>query len=203
MSDLWHSPHRAVVLGIDAGESSGWGIMSDVAVPAGGRARLHAHGVAKTAAEIAAAVSRAHDLALDLQRPFVAVGETWSPRGWTPTTYGAVRERWGRWAQALDLSVELELFGGDEPPLVLRALCASWRAGLGLRQVVDASVLARPKKERSRAAWKRSAVLAVKGRFGIDVGNDEAEGICLAVWGAHSQQLADHLAPKPKRRRAS
>lgn len=206
MTSLWLSPHPAVVLGIDAAETSGWGIVAPSRPSADPRVRsnaaLYDFGVAKRAEDIHAAVSRAHDLALDLKLPFVAAGEDWqwSPR-LPPKAYGALCERWGRWAQTLDRSVELELFGGDTPPAVLRVLCQTWRSALGLRQVVDAWVLARPKKDQGRAAWKRSACLAVKARFGVSVTDDIAEAICIALWGAHSQELADQLAPKPKRRR--
>lgn len=194
---LWLSPHAAVVLGVDAAETSGWSIVCPA--KQAGRVLLHSHGVAKTHAEIDRAVSTAHDLALDRGLPFVVSSETWSPRGWTPTTYGAVREAWGRWRHALDRSPELELVGGDEPPIVLRVLCATWRSQLGLRPVFDAEVLARPKKGQQRAAWKRSAVLAVHRKFGEHVTDDEAEATCLALWGAHSQELADVLAPKRRR----
>lgn len=205
MSRLWLSPHGAVVLGIDPGETSGWGIAAPQAQTGRPPACVLAgHGVATTAREIDAAVSLAHDTALDLGLPFYVAGETWTSGHMPALAYGGLREAWGRWSQAIDRSPELELFGGDTPPVVVRVVCQTWRADLGLRPVLDATVLQVPAKERSRAAWKRSAVLAVRARFGLAVSDDEAEGICLAVWGAHSQVVADHIAsPKPKRRRTA
>lgn len=198
MGDLWPSPHPCVVLGIDPAASSGWAVHTpDASVREHGvrPSRIHTSSWARDRAERMEAIETARLAAGHRELPLIVVAEDWQSGHMPALAYGGLREQWGRWADAIEGHL------GDVP--IVRVLCQTWRAGLGLRPFIDASVLARPKKERDRAAWKRAAVVAVKARFGLDVNDDEAEGICVATWGAHSQQVADVLAPKKRRRRAS
>ena len=193
MTRLLLTPARACILAIDAGAVSGHALCA----PENGRHALLDSGYCGDWDERCQVADAAVTAAVVRDLPLVVVAEDW-PSGAFPnaTAYASVRESWGAWAQAIASAA------GDTQPPIVRVYVATWRAALGLRPVVDATVRAKPERDRSRAAWKRSAVLAVLGRYGLTVQDDEAEAICLATWGAHSAEVAAVLAPKKRRRAA-
>lgn len=193
MKRLALTPARAVILAIDAGAVSGHALTA----PENGKHALLDSGYCGDADERSQVCEDAWLSADARDLPLVVVAEDW-PSGAFPnaTAYGSVRESWGAWRQALEAAL------GDEPLRLVRVHVGTWRGALGLRPVVDATVRAKPERDRSRAAWKRSAVLAVSARFGMMCSDDEAEAICIATWGAHSAEVAAVLAPKTRRRAA-
>jgi hypothetical protein len=171
---------KALVLGIDAGATSGWAIW----IP--GRGVLE-HGTAKSSNQRGSVVYRATDLAIQLDLPCVAVLEKWTPGGgvrWNPKTMIGLGQSRGRWLEQLDIYSFMDAdMIGVEPN--------TWRAG----------TLSKLGRGIGRDEWKRRAVQACKARGLVTATDDEAEAILIAVWGA--EKSAEVLARSKVRRRAA
>lgn len=173
MSGLRPVPAPCVVLGIDSAATSGWAR----GAPRAHRFALDASGTCRTACQRRDVVTAAIARAAEMRVPLVVVAEDWAPHGMTPRTFGGLREAFGRWAEHLDLAALP----------VVRVMPNRWRGALGLRAS-------------GSDAWKRAAQLAVRARFGIEATADQAEAVCIAVYGAHSDEVLVELGRLEKRR---
>lgn len=173
------SPHRAVILGIDPGATSGWALLY---VDAHGRERLEAGTCRGASRDV---VDRALALAAETGLPLVVVAERWSAGGWAShTTLLGLGAAWGAWLAALD--------GRVPKRRIVRVYSQTWRAAIiGGRQ-------------RSTEAWKESACRVAFVRWGVVLGPDAAEAACIAAWGARAGEVGAAL-PKSRagRRRAT
>lgn len=149
-----------IVLGIDPGITSGWGLATD-------HETIVDSGVATTAADRSAVIWRALDLAQEAHRLRVAIEWPTAGGGGARTALGIGKSR-GRWLEML------ELLAGYPEGRVLRLQPRQWRAAT--HGVVTAKGDTRAERE---AHFKRAACTYT----GI-VHPDEAEGCCIALHGA-------------------
>lgn len=110
--------------------------------------------------------------------PLVVVAETWP--GLRGAALAGLGTQWGKWL------AELERY--ELAPKVVRADTGTWRkAVLGItRQSGDAS--------------KRAAMLRARAVLGHDVTADEAEALCIGLWGLRSEKVAAAIGKRELRR---
>lgn len=135
-------------------------------------------GVATTWRERYAAVADAWSLE-GRDRPLVVVAETWP--GLRGTALAGLGAQWGRWL------AELERLDVPEKHIV-RVDTGTWRKSvLGItRQSGDAS--------------KRAAMMRARAVLGHDVTADEAEALCIGLFGLRSEKVAAAIGKRELRR---
>jgi hypothetical protein len=163
------TPHACVLLAIDPGEVSGWALFE--------YGHLVGHGACKHGH--AAVIDQAIESARAAQLPLIVVAERWTAGGWqSHATLLGLGAAWGVWAEALRVR-------GVAKRRIVRVYPQTWRAAtLGGRQ-------------RSSELWKQASMAYAKTRFGVTVGGDVADAICIGVWGAHAG-LVGAVIPKTK-----
>ena len=178
-------PHPVVILAIDSGGKSGWGML-DQGAPAQPSGMLTWYGVATKARQKHEIVVGASQYAAAVGRPLVGVLEDWQglnaskgkeskqggKRMSTATILGMGANR-GAWEHEMELV---------EAPSV-RVYSNTWRNPLlgGHR---------RPDGD----AWKRDAVVLVRHLFAVDVPHDAAEAILLGTYAARAAVVGELLA---------
>jgi hypothetical protein len=170
-----------IVLGIDQGNASGWGIVRGTPGLLG---RVLASGVAKDAQARELAMRQAL-LYCDLHEPILAVVE--DHRG-MPLSRKTKHDRNGKAERSTSV-----LLG-------MGASVGKWQhmlelAGVEMRRVTPNEWFCRMSglSAKTRTAERREwSILYVDGSIGSRVTHDEAAGVCIALWGALN------LAPKAK-----
>jgi hypothetical protein len=171
-------PAPCAVLGIDPGASSGRALLYRDART--GRATLDESGVCKKPIERRDAVRRAVARAAELRLPLALCIEAHTHHGMTPATYAGLRSSAAVWME----HASLEAPGAP----IIEPMPNRWRAALGLRA-----------NGGGPDAWKRAAVLGVRGRYGVSATHDEAEAVCLATFALFSDDLLAELAAAQRR----
>jgi hypothetical protein len=178
-----YTPHRAVILGIDSAKRSGWGVLKSTG-RLGERSQLLCHGESEDLLAWRYAVQRARDAERIDNLPLIVVMETWTTGGRTdrrmgPSTLIGLGESRGHWKELL------KRFGHPRRRII-QVNVMTWRSDLFGGPM-----------NRTSEQWKSEARRYVEGLFKITVGPDEAEGICIAVWGSQAGHVGALL---PKRR---
>jgi Holliday junction resolvasome RuvABC endonuclease subunit len=150
-------------LGIDPGERSGWGLLD-------ASGRRVASGAVRRGQELVDAAMGAQDAASRGGCYLVVGAERWTA-GWAGgrgnfKTYFGMGAAWGRWALALELA-------GVGAKRIGRVVPATWR-----KDVLG-----------NGAATKPMAVAYVRAAYKVDVGDDEAEALCIAAWAHRTEAL--------------
>ena len=112
-------------------------------------------------------------------RPLVVIAETWP--GLRGSALAGLGAQWGKWL------AELERIDVPEKRIV-RVDTGTWRKTvLGItRQSGDTS--------------KRAAMLRARAVLGHDVTADEAEALCIGLWGLRSEKVAAAIGKRELRR---
>lgn len=175
-------PCAAVVLGVDPGRVSGWAVVA----PDGPDAVLLAAGCGEGGE--AEAIAAASELAEQAGLPLVVVAETWPVgrgRGQrdrlSAAALAGLGARWGRWQLRLEDA-------GHPRARTLRVTTGTWR-----RAILGGA------SQRRSASWKRAAILAVEGRYGVRLGPDAAEAALIATWGVRSPRVAKAAGARARR----
>ncbi len=168
-------PSAAVVLGLDPGESSGVALVV--------KGKVIESGVCSQASKRRWWVERAVQRAEVLDLPLVCAMETWTAHGrWGFKQALSLGAQAGRWLQELE-NVRVDVVVRVEP--------AEWR-----REVFG--VVVNKKKEVWKGMAKAYAAGLVKDP---SMREDQAEAICIALWGSRSRRVADELRKALKRNR--
>jgi hypothetical protein len=158
-------PIEFTVLGIDAGRVSGW------AVTHAGEHVVES-GVARDLAGRIAAIGATRKVIAQYRAPLVVVAETWSAGGWrSHKALIGIGKAWGRWLETLERDL-----GVREQHIVL-AHERRWR-----HHLFDAAEL---KGKGSDELKRLSCTYA-----GV-ADHNQAEAICLAIFGQTSEQGLD------------
>lgn len=160
----------AVVLAVDPAATSGWAVHVD--------GEWHT-GVAESWRARRLAAYDGWECARRLDRPLVIVAETWP--GLRGTALAGLGAQWGRWL------AELERLDVPEKRIV-RVDTGTWRKTvLGItRQSGDAS--------------KRAAMMRARAVLGHDVTADEAEALCIGLFGLRSEKVAKAIGVRELKR---
>lgn len=166
-----------VILAVDPAATSGWALT--YVLPHEPHLRTWSHGVAETWQNRSFAVDQADVIASTIGRPLVVVAETWP--GLRGSALAGLGAQWGRWL------AELERLDVPERRIV-RVDTGTWRKTvLGItRQSGDAS--------------KRAAMLRARAVLGHDVTADEAEALCIGLFGLRSERVAAALGRRELKR---
>lgn len=158
------------VLAVDPAATSGWALWTG---------KGWTTGVAERWKTRAGACLDAAMWAHETQRPLVVVAETWP--GLRGTALAGLGAQWGRWL------AELERLDVPEKRIV-RVDTGTWRkAVLGItRQTGDAS--------------KRAAMMRARAVLGHDVTADEAEALCIGLYGLRSERVAKAIGVRELKR---
>jgi len=127
-------------------------------------------------------VREAARLSEALELPLVVVAENWTAGGWrSAASMMGTGAAWGVWLGALG-----EI--GQPKRRIVRVNTQTWRkAVLGMN--------ARAGHDALKAAARARALTLV----GRDVGDDEADAICIGVWASYAEDVAE-VVPKRWRR---
>ena len=187
---ILQSPNRCIVLGIDSGKNSGWGVLfpyyaQNSIVKLAGAGTADTHVKRKNAYEFAVEMARILNL------PLIICRETWTP-GWSKKkrsikTILGLGASWGRWETVLEES-------SFPKSRIFTVTPNTWRQPiLGLK----------PGKY-SHDQAKQAAVVAFNSRWGNQitdkVTHDMAEGTLIAYYGLHDSRVADAIK-NPRRLR--
>lgn len=162
-------PVPALVLGIDAGSTSGWATLD----PAG---NLEA-GAVTSGAGIYALVLRVVARTAELGLPLVVVAEKWGGKWKSFSAPQGIGAAWREWEKAL-------VSAGVPRSRIVKVYAQSWRA------VVIGG-------KRSSEEWKKASIEHVLGRFHVELAHDPADAACMAEWGQHAGEVLAAM-PKPK-----
>jgi hypothetical protein len=173
---------REIVIAVDPGAIAGWAIAADGVIVASGSA--------KNITERIDALDKLEAVLMgDVDERVVAVLETWTVGGgrgrdgqgtrWTPQTMIGLGASRGRWLEQLALA-------GLPDRRIVSVTPSTWRGAIldGLRR-------------RTTDECKASAQMVARLRLGHEVGPDEAEAVCIALWAMHAREVRG-LFPKPK-----
>lgn len=190
-----YTPVRAGLFGVDPGATAGYALVLPMpsTVTTYGKARTIRYTLVEglygetrkqrpELLERASAVCKEHDL------PLMVAGEKWNAGNvrndptMTPAVLAGLGKAWGRW----DLCREI---AGVPASRVVRFFPHEWRGALwgkaGRRRGVKST------------EWKDRAQKHVEAIFGVRVGPDCAEAICISLCGLHAGIVA---AKTPKNR---
>lgn len=113
-------------------------------------------------------------LARDLNLPLIVVAETWAGK-MTGQTYAGLGAEWGAWREQLEIA-------GHDMKAIARIQVAEWRKTIhGIVRLKGSGTTAAARRKDATRKWKQLSVRWVKAAFDIDVGDDEAEAICLGM----------------------
>lgn len=159
-----------VLLAVDPAATSGWAAHID--------GEWHT-GIAEDYRARRLAAYDTWSCARQLGHPLVVVAETWP--GLRGTALAGLGAQWGKWL------AELERLNVPDKRIV-RVDTGTWRKTvLGItRQSGDAS--------------KRAAMLRARAVLGHDVTADEAEALCLGLWGLRSEKVAKAIGARELKR---
>ena len=177
-------PHPVVILGIDSGGKSGWGML-DQGVPAQPSGMLTWYGVATKARQKHEIGVGAAQYAAAVGRPLVGVLEDW--QGLNASKGKGTKQGGNRMSTATILGMganrgawehELELVGAPS----LRVYSNTWRNPiLGGHRRVDGD------------HWKRDAVNHVRLLFRVEVPHDAGEAILIGVFASRAAAVLELL----------
>lgn len=213
MSDI---PIEAIFLGIDAAKHTSGaalllpdygGMDEEDEHPFEGNYYLAEFGKVESQSERNRFVDSLVEHALDLELPAVVVAEAWDPprhkkrrlaeggwgvvldQKWTPKTVFGMGEGWGRWMAEIETANEYLQEEGGEGIILMTRKPNEWRPG----------IFPAPLPKRSEDL-KAMAMNFFEAAFGYKASSDISEAACLALYGAHSQEIADTLKQRQKKR---
>lgn len=163
---------NCVLLAIDPGATSGAAIFepsldhppADVC----GNYSCTTPGLRQHVVTHAISVASKHDL------PLIVVAEQWAGK-MTGMTYAGLGASWGRWCEQLEIA-------GHDMKAIDRIQVAKWRSTIfGQTRIVGSGRTAAERRKDATRKWKQRAIDWVRVAFGIEVGPDEAEAVCLGM----------------------
>ena len=166
-----YSPIPAVILAIDPGATSGWALYS--------ADRCIASGIAKTHEQRVMAIEIAQTEETRAKLRLIVVAEKWSPGGrWYTATMTGIGAAWGMWQAALEAC--------EVPKVrVVRVYPQAWRSRvLTGRRGVKTEV------------WDLMAQRRARQEVGHDVGDDEADAICMGAWALRAEAVRAKVEKK-------
>jgi hypothetical protein len=163
-----------VILAVDPAATSGWALLVGGSDPRG-----HRVGIATEWQDRMAAAVDASHLASDLGPPLVVVAETWP--GLRGTALAGLGAQWGKWLAELE---RLDVPDGR----IVRVDTGTWRKTvLGITR-------------QSGEASKRAAMMRAHAVLGHDVTADEAEALCIGLFGLRSEKVAKAIGARELKR---
>ena len=170
----YYTPWPCVVLGIDPGRVSGWGVMCAGEYHSAGTCRVGYDEIVHIAQQVAVAAAL----------PLIVVAEewgTWIGKGRSVNTLTGLRAAWRSWEEAIARCAHPKR-------RIVRVTPAIWRPAFNIPQHLGSDVA------------KERAIRAVKMQLKVDLeSHDAAEALCIALWGTRAAEVGAVL---PKKRGA-
>lgn len=180
---------NAILFAIDSAAVSGV-VLSNPDEDGRGRVRDYEDvltGEARTQKHRVQYVEEAVELASDMQKPLVIIGEEWTPHGISTAAYASLCESWGMWLAAFEVCGVSDIKNGSH---IVRVNPNTWRNAVFGKN--------RPK---TRDALKAHAIRYVHLTLDqpANLSDNIAEAMCIRVWAQHVSEIHSLLKPAKKK----
>ena len=177
-----------VLMAVDPGKASGWALT--YVAPYEPHLRTWSHGTTETWLHRSDACTHAHAIAHAIGQPLVVVAETWRMKKTGPKKSQSkiglpqilsLAAQWGRWL------AELERLDVPAKRIVL-VETGTWRQAIFGRS------------RGGSAGFKTQAMMRARAVLGHNMTADEAEALCIGLYGLRSEKVAAAIGKRELRR---